>query len=1589
MREAEHFWRSMLTGFRNPIRFGHREKHESLTQTSERFSRESTSVSMATTSVLQSKARAHQLTLNTLVQGAWALLLQQYSGQSDAVFGATIMGRPTSLEGSESMIGLFINTVPVRVFVSGSTPLFTWLKALQAQQVQARSYEYCPLAKVQSWSDLASGEPLFESLVVFENYPMAMAASDSFVDRRARLQVRQASVIAQTHYPVTLVVLPGKELMLTLGYDSWRLETREAKRILRRLREILERMIDADTQRVEDLLPLNETEKHHVTVEWNDSRRDYEPAKCIHEWIEYQADLQPDRVAVVFEDEHVTYGELNRRANRLAHYLLARGAGLEVRIGSCLERSIAPVLALVAILKTGGTYVPLDSSYPAERLRYMINDAKVRMFVTQSSASGVLPEDDQRIVDLNKDARAIAAHSAENPRARVDLHTAAYVIYTSGSTGRPKGVVTTHRAVVNYLMWLHSQNSSGHTPLPVTAPLGFDVSVRQLMGPLVRGHHVWMLPTEVIAEPSRLIEALSRQGRSGLSGVPTLWSALLDADIHEGQTLKKCLEYLSLGGEPVADELLDRTFAAIPELVVTNAYGPSETTVLATRAGPLAAQKKACIGRPISNAEVYIADDNMQVVTPGFVGEVFVGGAGLARGYLGRPDLTADRFLPDPWSGRSGARVYRTGDLGRYQDDGNLECLGRVDHQVKIRGYRIELGEIEAVLRQQHGVRDVVVTSQSRGREQGLVAYVVADELQELAWLERLRSQLPAYMIPAAFTLIDRLPVGPTGKVDRHALPSVEWSGNRNKEYVAPRNEAERIIAEVWAQVLQVERVGATDNWFALGGDSILSIQVVTKARQRGVEVTPKDVFDHQTIQELARVARRRLSKPTACAIVKGKLPLTPIQKSWLERQPKAPHHFTQSVMLELSGGNQVPHLRSVLEVIVSHHDALSLRYHKNQQGWEQFQEIPDPARTPFTVLDLKDVRTEQQRQVIEESAAAVQRSLNLEKGPIWRAVWMSLEPSSSRLLLVINHLSVDGVSWRILLDDLQAAYEQSLRGEQPRLPTKTSSYRQWAEALLKYAESAPLLQETHYWAKQAKRHMEQLPLDYPEGRNTVGDMATITVGLSNADTMRLLHHSQGVHSAQAEEILLTALVQAFEEWTGKSLLSLTLEGHGRESVIDGPDVSRTVGWFTTLFPVSLEIEPGSGPDEALKGVKEQLRSIPHRGIGYGVLKHLVQSSEAEFLRKTPEPAVSFNYLGQFDQVVNPLSAFKVAQEWRGASQDEHEDRLHLLAVNASIRGQRLRVAWSYSRQQYAKKTIDSIACRHIDLLRALIHGSQSGKVQFATPSDFPMTSLTQEQLDRVIATNPDAVDLYPLSPVQQGLLFHSIYEPSAGMYIEQITCRLDGQVNEQALQEVWELIVDRHAIFRTRVLWEFVGEPLQVVCNRVQLNWIRDDWTGMPRAEQEMELERLLQADRREGFDLSQAPLMRFRFVRLGEQSYQFIWSHHHLLLDGWSVSLVLKEVFTLYEARQQGQELSLPKCRPYREHIAWLQGQDSSGAKSFWRRTLAGFKQPLRIGLSPRSGGASVTSAGREERCLVSRNRSSQDCRLSRANMNLHSTR
>ncbi|PBC54245.1 non-ribosomal peptide synthetase [Rhodococcus sp. ACPA1] len=1489
------------------------------------------------TVALSAVGRARGLTLSTLVHGTCGLVLGRLTGREDVVFGSTVSGRGGDLPGIETMVGLFINTVPTRLRYRPTDTVAETLARWQHEQSTLLDHQYLGLPELRREAGLQN---LFETLVVFENYPLGDGA---VADPTGAVRLTGIRFDEHPPYPMTLIVVPGDALTLELKYDATRIDAATATRFAESTVAYLAELTRDVDQNVSSVALAS---REPIDAALRDVAVEF-PETTVTALLEEQAARTPDAVAVVFEDEHLTYAELHARANRVARLLVDRGVAPESKVAVALPRSLDLMVALLAVGKAGGAYVPLDTGYPADRLAFMLEDAEPVCVLTDGtvpfSGSGV-PQ--VRVSDADRYSPAPLTGVALVPQ-----HPA-YVIYTSGSTGRPKGVVVPHAGIVNRLLWV--QRFRPITPTDNVfqkTPSSFDVSVLEFFGPLLAGATLVLARPDGHKDPAYLADVIVRQSITRVHFVPSMLEVFLAEP-----AAARCtgLRIISCSGEALPVASARRVAELLPGVELDNLYGPTEASVDVSYAASVqgidASAPSVPIGLPTSNTGLYVLDRYLQPVPAGAAGELYLSGPQLARGYLGRPGLSAERFVADPFS-HTGSRMYRTGDVARVNAEGAVEYLGRVDDQVKLRGFRIELGEIEAQMAACPGVRQAaaVVRSDRPGQQQ-LVGYVVGDADDDDV-RARLAAALPEFMVPVALVHVPEFPVGPSGKLDRAALPAPDFSAHTSSGQAtsAPVEESgpAGVLAAHYAEILGLGTVGVNDDFFALGGDSILAIRLVNLARREGITVTPRQIFEQRTPAALARLVAATVVAPAPRVEESGTgvLPPLPVVHR-LSEWSGGKNRFNQAVLLHTPAGTSATVLTAALHSVIGHHDGLRQKLTRHAPGvWSL--EITESADLELRRVDVTGLDAAALRETVAAESDAATDRLDPDDGTMLSAVWFDAGPQElGRLLLVAHHLVIDGVSWRTLIEDLAMAWVAADSGQDAALDAVPTSLRGFARIVTEQAQDPARLAELDHWLRVTEPGAD-LVAD-TDGHAVVSSGARRTVLLDPQLTTALLTTVPAVVGADVTDVLLAALRLSADRWFAgrgrENDLLVDLERHGREELAEGVDLSRTVGWITNVTPVRLRSRTGAL--ETLGDVKEQLRGAPDGGIGYGMLRY-VNARTAGLLAARAESQVLFNYLGRMPHAVPGPWTPAVESDSLATDPDADLGGPYRLVINAlceeSERGTELQAVFAWSDADLSEADVVALSDGWVSALRELADaaGEHDGPAML-TPSDLPLVTLTQEEIDRIVEASPSGVDtVLPLSPLQEGLYFQAGFDSGADIYTAQFSLDFAHRLDTDRLAAALRTLQRRNPTLRAGFVSAGLPAPVQFFGAGLDVPIAEFDLRELDEPERASYAEQLTAQDRLTPFDLTSPPLWRAMVLRLGDSHDRLVINRQFLLWDGWSNGLVVSQLLALYESGGDDSGFASPEGS-FEDYLQWLAARDSDAAQSAWTGALGGLDEP-----------------------------------------------
>jgi amino acid adenylation domain-containing protein/non-ribosomal peptide synthase protein (TIGR01720 family) len=1207
----------------------------------------------------------------------------------------------------------------MRNYPKGNLSFTDFLKKVKDNTLHAfenQSYQFEKLVeKVQPNRDL-SRMPLFDTMFILQNMNMDLIAVKGLTltpkDVKKNETQYDLSFYAKEEYKTE----EHKTISFQIEYCT-KLFKRET---IIKLKEHYVNLLEAFSETPKIVLAkarmLTVKEEEKILVDFNKTKVNFQQEQTIHGLFAEQVKQKPEDIAIIFSGQSMTYRELDEKSSLMAKVLQKKGVKADTIVAIMVERSFEMMIGILASLKSGGAYLPISPDYPADRIQFMLEDGNVKVLMIRKPSQlkirfvgeivsfddPSLYQDDNGVVQTNSKSKDLA-----------------YVIYTSGSTGKPKGVMIEHRAFINFVAGMVDKIAfvGGKTMVALTT-ISFDIFTLETLLPLICGMKIVIADEEQQRDPQLLNELMSNHPIDMLQVVPSRLRMLVE-NSTAAPWLRNLKEIL-VGGEAFPQELLVQ-LKKICQAKIYNMYGPTETTVWSC-VKELTQTDKVTIGTPIANTQIYILDSQLNPLPIKAIGELYISGEGLARGYQNRLELTKERFVENPFF--AGTRMYRTGDLARWETNGELTYMGRIDHQVKIRGFRIELGEIETQLQNHPLIKQVLVTEyeDSLGGKQ-LCAYYIAKQAIAISKLrEYLSAALPDYMIPAFYVPLDEFVQLPNGKINRKALPRPDDSSYTETVYAKPENDLEEILVPIWQEILGLEQIGIDDNFFHLGGDSIKAMQILSRLETYNLKIKMKHLFQAPTIRCLVPFVSATKAKNDQ-GIVTGEIGLTPIQMNFFEQVRSGQHHYNQSLMLYNELGFDAAVVRKVTEQLWQHHDALRMVFtYKDKKIIQYNRDLSQP------VFELKVIHT---LHSIAEEVNQIQQGINLSKGSLFQTVLFQSD-QGDRLLFVVHHLVVDAVSFRILIEDFIKGYQMETAGQRMQLPAKTDSYKKWSEQLYIYANQSSLLKDITYWKELEKKQIHSLPKAHQISIRTYSDMEKLTFGLTKIETEQMQQEIERVFRITVHDALLMALGMALKKWTGDDLLLVDVEGHGREEIVDEIDVNRTVGWFTSLYPVVLEFSGAKDLSDEIKQMKENLNRIPHHGISYGILKYLTAEDNKSELTFKLNPEVLFNYLGQFNEE-DDLIPIKVSDFSTEPNISAECTTQHSIEVLAQLISKELTITVSYSKAEYEASAAHLLLEYYQQSLTEIIeYCTQKRDTQYS-PSDFGDDELSIEEFDDIL----------------------------------------------------------------------------------------------------------------------------------------------------------------------------------------------------------------------------------------------------------------
>jgi len=1458
-------------------------------------------------------AETLEVTPFILISAIYGIVLSKFIDQQEFLLSYPVDMRPV---GFKDVMGCFVNNLPLKIDLKDHCLFSELLKDISDQRRVVKKYQGYSMTHIIN--DQKKHNKDFADN--YFNVGLAQTNLNSIKFNLSNLNVERVEIPWSNEINYELI----------LQYDDYAPDNIKFKLSCRK--ELFEECFiskfkDGFVRLVDDILETQDLKirqysilslKDYQTIvyDWNKTDKNYPKGKTIYQLFEEQVEQNPQNVALVFpttgsgqvNNQELTYRELNNKANQLARYIRKQYKEVtnkelqaDTLIPLCLERGLGMVIGILAVMKAGGAYVPMDPDYPTERFKHIIQDTDAKLIITQSHRVVKLEEvTDIDFIEIDKQDDSFIYDQEDNGNLpqyskSTDL---AYVIYTSGTTGLPKGVMVEHNSIVDYLISFVSLLGSNKR-IGSFLNYCFDASIPTMLTMCVTNASIYLYDIDTVGD------SYMADNINVIRLTPSMINLIdLSKLNHEFRVV--------FGGEKLPLKKLNNLSRNI-NLKMFNQYGPTEFTVGSHVFSITKNLKQQLIGKAYNNTKTYVLDPNKQPVSIGVIGELYIGGAGLARGYLNRLELTAEKFVSNPFATENDivngyTRLYKTGDLVRWLADGSLEYIDRNDSQIKIRGHRVELGEIQKTLDNCDLVNKSVVLFNTKS----LVGYYEVNlnyscgiqEIDQEFIKGYLKNLLPSYMVPDIFIELDVFPLTVNGKLDHKALPSLEQISDHN--FISPTNKLESKLCSIWAEILNLEKVGITDDFFRIGGDSILSIQLSSKLRRNDINCSVKDIFDHRTISKLSAYIQSKtednIVKIQEQEVLDGGIKLLPIQTRFFNKintkQFEAYNHYNQSFLVKVPELD-ILRVGKVISKLVNHHDILRASYDlkSNTQSYNQEIVIPE-----VKYLDINDYS----RDELHTELTVWQSDFDIENGPLFQVGYLSgYADGSARLYFALHHLIVDAVSWRILIEDFKSIYNDE------DLSVKTTSYRQYSNLVTEYADNHS--EQLSYW----NNVLESIP-SYPEisSKPTRGE-----VHLSKAQTESLLQQSSKAYHTEINDLLLAALALALQDWNGSSAQGITLEGHGREHLIDGQDIGNTVGWFTTIYPVNLDIK--NNIETTIKHVKENLRGVPDKGIGFGSFA-MNKDNNIEFIQL---PAISFNYLGQFD---NKEELWQIVSEDSGISVSNKNCDNNIININGMvIDGQLSFSVVTQLGQNITDKLSEALQQYLVQIQEHTSELVEQG-ISYKTPRDYN-ANISINLLDKLQRAYNEIEYIYPVNSLQQGFIYHVLANPNDDAYRVQLVFDYNQELIVDNYIQAWKLAIEKYPILRTVFNWE--EELIQIAYTNGQLNYTYHDISK--KENKGLLIKEIQESDRKQRFELTKPTQLRLHIIKQSQNYYTIIRSSHHIITDGWSTAVLINQVHEYYKILSQSKKTKVIKDEAYIKVQHYIQ-DNKSIVQKYWNKKI-----------------------------------------------------
>ncbi|TWH51680.1 non-ribosomal peptide synthetase [Sporomusa sp. KB1] len=1458
--------------------------------------------------------KEHAVTPSNLFLAALCNTLTRYTREERIAITTISSGRNESkLIG---IMGMFVRTLPVVVQINPGETAVACVKAIQENTFTTLANELYPFTKMVEK----------HKIVPQINYVYQGGVLDT-VELAGQPLEPEGLALNKAKFPVSIVVgLKNDEYELSIDYDGSLYTKAYIEGLSSAIAECVNQIAENPEQSCGKLAIISKETEQKLLNDFRGRSVAYDRQATFLDLFKKQVEKNASNIALVDEQSSFTYGQTDGYTDCLAKELVRLGVTANTFVGIMLPRRKEFMVSVIGTMKAGGAYVPLDNEYPQERIEYMLEDSKAKVLITERSIYQQKGMQVDNVIFIDEFDFA----TASNQDIQLTVPTTenlAYMIYTSGSTGKPKGVMIRHKSLAAFLAWrTRDYQLTAKDNLCCHSSFSFDASVEDLFTALSVGGQLHIISEELRQNMHGLHQYFHANHITGGTFSTQFGMELLNQ-------FDLSLRYIIMGGEKLKQ--VKKT-----NIKMVNGYGPTEFTICSSY--HVVDQEKDSgnipIGKPVANSWAYVVDKNNNLMPIGVAGELCMSGSQLALGYWNREELTKEKFIDNPFKTcEENAKLYRTGDLVCWNENGELEYVGRIDNQVKLRGFRIELGEVENAMAKFAGITASVAEIKEIGKVQHLCGYFTTNKTVNTEELkEHLAASLTGYMVPSFLMQLDSLPLTPNGKVDRKALPLPEIHGSAT--YVAPHNETEAILASVFEMILGIEKIGIDDSFFALGGDSIKAIRMVSKLREQGVFVTVPIVMQGKTIRAISETAACQGTTPTIDQqAVAGEAPLTFIQAYFFAQNLPRPHHFNQSIMLESAQRVDETVLGQSLHALTAHHDMLRAVY--RSAGRQEIRPVESEQLYSLTTYEYQEDNRWQS--AMEVACNNMQAGFDLTSGPMLQA-GLFRTPSIDMLFIVIHHLVVDGVSWRILIEDINTAYRQVMRSEQIALPPKTVSFKMWSEAIGRYRTSYAIKQEIPYWKKvQDSFSAGRIPAAC-SGETGLGN---VSVAIDEEQTRALVSTASIAYHTEVNDLLLCALGRAVHKVTGQTTVSINLEGHGREPIGEHLPIDRTVGWFTSVYPIVLT-DIGFDIRSDIRRVKETLRRVPNHGIGYGILQYIGETA----LDQQLQPDISFNYLGELSEEHTGALFAVNNQAPQGQAVYEGNTFGSPIALNGLVKDKQLLMDIGYDRTKYKDAMITQLGDAFAQELKLLIAHCVSHENIEITAADLGEIVWNDTEFEALLqqtkAKGWEIECIYPLTPMQEGMLFHRLAEPESTSYFLQNIFRLTKPLSVALLQKALYHLGQIHEVLRTAILYKGLSESRQAILKGRAFEVSQVDISGASDTSEQLEM--LKQQDIQRGFDLQEDPLLRVTIVKISADNYCLIWSTHHIIIDGWCLSLVMNDFMNICNTLYAGQEyiaVGQPTRTRYEDHVRSLLAQNKEAAHTYWKNLLCGYSTDAAI--------------------------------------------